>query len=244
MDAVAVLPIPLSSLEARLPRVGEADGFAVLAREARRLRARALDDGTLLHVGVPFAADPRVLGGRLVADLGPLADECHGRRVYVFPDVVEPTKTTVLGIAQELGEGGEWIALPEAQATPDPVAQAFAGGMPDLGALDPSVLERAQAMMGGLPGAPAGLDVGALQGAMQAVLQNPDAMAMMQQMAGQLFGGGAPGEGTDPAAFDPASLLEKAQGLAAKMSEESPDLVDAIRRGMEGAGEGKDPDEG
>ena len=228
MDAVAVLPIPLADLESRLPRVGEGEGHVVLAREDRRFRAEALEDGTLLHLGLPFSADPRVLGGRLAADLGPLAAHCHGRKVYVFPDVARPERRTALGVAQELGEGGEWVALPDAAAN-DPVAQAFAGG-----ALPGGMLEQAQAMLGGMPG---GLDAGALEGAMKAVFENPAALGALQQMAGQLFGEGGPGTES------PGELFAKAQGLAAKLSEEQPDLVGAIRRGLEGERTDSDEEE-
>ncbi|MEO0326449.1 MAG: hypothetical protein AAF447_26110 [Myxococcota bacterium] len=225
MDAVAVLPVSLTDLEARLPRVSEGEGHVMLAREDRRLRAEPLEDGTLLHLGLPFSANPRVLGARLVADLGPLAEACHGRKVYVFPDVATPERRTVLGVVSELGEGGEWVALPEARPD-DPVAQAFAGG-----GLPGGMLEQAQAMLGGVPG---GLDTGALEGAMKAVFQNPEALAAVQQMAGQLFGEGG------PAGANPADLLSKAQGLAAKLSEEQPDLVGTIRRGLEGTDDAPD----
>jgi hypothetical protein len=76
------------------------------------LQTVVLDDATLVYTDIPFETDRKELADKL-ADLldDALDDHEDPRGLYAFPTVVKPKGRTYDAIVEELGEGGEWIAM-------------------------------------------------------------------------------------------------------------------------------------
>lgn len=91
--------------------------------------------------------------------------------------------------------------------------------------------------MGGM-GGPGGMDLGsflnnpALMNMATTMLSDPNMQNMMGQMMQGLGGGAAPGSGEPPASME--SLLQAGQQLAQQMQASNPDLVEQLRRQMQG----------
>jgi hypothetical protein len=76
------------------------------------LETIALEDATLVYTDLPFETDRTELTDQL-ADLldEALDDHEDARGLYVFPTVVKPKAKTYEAVLEELGEGGEWLAM-------------------------------------------------------------------------------------------------------------------------------------
>jgi len=114
---------------------------------------------------------------------------------------------------------------------------------------------------GGFPGmfpgmgGPGGMDLGnflnnpALMNMATTMLSDPNMQSMMGQMMGGLGGGGVPGvpgqpdqPGQPPASME--SLLQAGQQLAQQMQQSNPELVEQLRRQMQGQGPPFPPPDG
>ena len=113
------------------------------------MRAEPLEDAVLLHTGLPFSMDPEVLLSRLAEALGEalLAEHGDPRGLFVLPDVAAPRARNYLDVLDEVGEGGVWLALEQAEQfhLPDGLGAlgAVLGSM--LQNMPESVLEAASA---------------------------------------------------------------------------------------------------
>jgi hypothetical protein len=122
-----ILAVALLKLDACSALLARGPARFDLAAESG-VRAEALDDAQLLHTGLPFASEPELIVQRLQQALGEALDEHDDPRgVFLLPDVAAPKARAYLDVIDEVGEGGQWLPLPQE-------AQDF--GLPDgLGAL-------------------------------------------------------------------------------------------------------------
>jgi len=157
INAVAVLRIEPSVVEQAL--VAGADEGMRVGANGEPVKVRPLGNATLVHLGASIAQDPASLGQRLQALLGEvLVAHDEPRGVPLFPESYSLNAQSWDDAVAELGDGAEWIPLPQAQPQ-----------MPDLGA-----------MLGAMGGMDALSEQ--LQGAGGAAMLE-QAMAMAQQLA-------------------------------------------------------------
>lgn len=152
INAVAVLRIEPSVVEQALV-AGAEEGMRVGAN-GEPVKVTPLGNATLVHLGASIAQDPVTLGRRLEALLGEvLVAHDEPRGVPLFPESYSLNAQSWDDAVAELGDGAEWIELPQAQpAVPDLAAMLGAmGGMDALneqlqGAGGAAMLEQAMAM--------------------------------------------------------------------------------------------------
>jgi hypothetical protein len=76
------------------------------------MRVEPLDDAVLVHTADSFAEEPAALARRLTAVLDTeLADHDDPRGVFVLPSVASPTARSYAGVLDEVGAGGQWLAI-------------------------------------------------------------------------------------------------------------------------------------
>lgn len=202
IDAVAVLPLSIDSLRDAMRVENEEDGAVFFRVVGRTMRATPLEGGTLLHLGMRFDTPHGTLGAMLRKDLDAVLGDID--RVYVFPSVAKPEATSYTALLEELGEGGEWISVPE---------DAEVGADDALGVL--------QSLAGGL-----GPD---LMNQVQSVMSDPDAMAQFSKMAEGLMGNADMRAMLEQTAASlqrgDGDVLEQAQEMARRAAAEHPDLL-------------------
>lgn len=77
----------------------------------------ALDDATVVHLGIPIASEPVELADRLEDLLGELLDEHDDDRgVPIYPSSHALQARTWEGAIEELGEAADWVSLDEGDA--------------------------------------------------------------------------------------------------------------------------------
>jgi len=229
INAVAVLRIEPSVVEQAL--VAGADEGMRVGANGEPVKVRPLGNATLVHLGASIAQDPASLGQRLQALLGEvLVAHDEPRGVPLFPESYSLNAQSWDDAVAELGDGAEWIPLPQAQPQ-----------MPDLGA-----------MLGAMGGMDALSEQ--LQGAGGAAMLE-QAMAMAQQLAQsgaldglaqQLQGAQSPEDALQKMGAPPDALggldLGAMAAQAQQMLAGNPDLEQQLRGAFERQAEAPDAD--
>lgn len=151
IQAIALLQIDVGSGASELPASATQLGphAALLADGATRIER--LDDGILLHIGVPFASEPTALSFAVHALLGDALAAQHRdpRGVLFIPDVAAPKARSYEGVIREVGEGAEWGPPLSGAGAAAEGLEALLGDM--LSAMPSSVLQSASAAVNGDP---------------------------------------------------------------------------------------------
>lgn len=220
---------------------------------------RALDDGALVRTRADFAADPAEIAIALRRSAGDHLDRHRDPRgILVLPDVAAPIGETYDAVAEEIGEGGTWIALAELESaegddadggdllatmmsamTSPAMQDAIARARDALSGLDPatagdaaSARERmadlARSMSAGIPASPGG--------------ETDEAMRALAERHGGALGG--EGEGVDLGALmrDPA-FQQMVDGVRQQLLADPGKMAElAALFGAEPDGEGAEED--
>lgn len=218
MDAIALLKLSLDQLGSALRLEDETDDTTIFRAMGRSLEARALDDCTTLNLAFRFDTPESTLGSVLRRDLGELI-EAHDdeRGVFVYPSVAHLQATDYEGALEELGEGGMWVSIPEAEGARVGAGDALGVFQGLAGGLGPDLIGQVQQMVGNMPKGDDGqpqLPAGLAEFA-KGFLENPEMRGMIEGMAQQVLGGGGV----------PDDLLGKAQEVAEKATAANPELA-------------------
>lgn len=213
IDAIALLPISIHALTDVMRVEHEEAGTIHFRVVGRTLRATPVEGGTKVALGMRFDTPPATLGTLLRRDFGALIEELS--RVYVYPSVAKPEADTYAGILEEVGEGGEWLELPEDDEGVGPsdamgVFQGLASGLgPDM------------------------------MGQMQKMMSDPDAMGQLAQLAQGLMAD----EGMRSMMEDVAKkmqsgegdIMDSARAMAEKANADNPGMLESLS-GLMGQG--------
>ncbi len=218
MNAIAVLRIGPDVVRAALPTGGEVP------------RIDALENATLVHLGVPLTAEPAALAHRLAGLVGDvLAAHTEPRGVPIYPESYTLRATSWDAAIEELGDGADWIPILESRpAMPDLSAMLGAGGAEQMAAF-------AEQLRGG-----GGADM--LQQAMQMAQQLAESGAL-QGLAQRMAGATSPEEALEQMGAGPEALgalggldLSAMAAQAQSMLAQNPDLERTLREQLGAAG--------
>jgi len=235
MNAIAVLRIDPDVVRASLPQGGESP------------RIDALENATLVHLGMPLTAEPQALGLRLASLMGDvLALHQEARGVPVYPTSYELKAKTWDAAIAELGDGADWIpvlgtqpAMPDLSGMPDLASMLGAGGAGQMAALAEQLQSSGGADM--------------MQQAMQMMEQLSQSGALAG-LAEQMAGATTPEQALQQMGAGPDALgalggldLNAMAAQAQSMLAQNPDLERQMREQLGAAGievPGKGEDEG
>jgi hypothetical protein len=188
-------------------------------------RVEPLQDAVLLHTGMSFSEDPRVLSNHvrgLIA--GAAGQHLDPRGVFFIPDVAAPKARTYDAVLAEVGEGGFWgpaigdgLELPQALdagmlgAMLGQIPSSMLDAVSEITRRDPGALQAASAQLSALIGQSGASGVGQLLNSAGIDLSGSalsELVAGMQQelaqdptrlagLAEQLLGGKAASSGDD-----------------------------------------------
>ncbi len=222
MNAIAVLKIDPELVTAALPAL---EGERRRGANGEPVRVRALTNAALVHLDAPLAEDPEVLGALLAMKLGDvLAAHGEPRGVPVYPESYALAATSWDAAVEELGDGADWIPLPDAKpALPDLSAMLGPGGAAQLAGFAQQLQTEDGAAM--------------LQQAMQMAQQLASSGALAD-LAKKMSGAASPeealrGAGADPVALgglDLGAMMAQAQSMLAA----NPDLERQLREQLGG----------
>lgn len=206
IDAIALLPISIDALTDVMRVEHEEAGTIHFRVVGRTLRATPVDGGTKVALGMRFDTPPATLGTLIRRDFGALIEELS--RVFVYPSVAKPEADTYVGILEEIGEGGEWLDLPEDDEGVGPsdamgVFQGLASGLgPDM------------------------------MGQMQKMMSDPDAMGQLAQLAQGLMADDGMRSMMEDVAKKMQSgegdLLGSARAMAEKAGADNPGMLESL----------------
>ncbi len=217
LDAIALLPISLDTLRDAL-RIEHEEGDTVHFRVVgRTLRATSVEGGSRVALDMRFDTPPATLGTLLRRDFGALLDNID--RVLVYPSVARPEANSYDALIEEIGEGGEWIDVPDQARSvgANDAMGVFQGLAQGLG---PDMMGQMQQIMRD-PGA-----MGQLAGLAQGLLADDGMRSMMEGMMQQM----QRGEG---------DLMDSARALAQKAQSERPGLFEEIGATLGASGLGE-----
>ncbi len=240
IDAIALLPITSADIAAVLGAPEVVEGDTIFQSPRGPIAVQAIDDGSLVSLGIGFGAEPDDIGMHLRVCLGTALGDLS--EAYVFPDVTTPRKTTVAGILEELGEGGMQVRVP----TVDQAGAAMKLGgaeTADLfgamqGLLGGDLLANVQAALSDPDGGDAMESLAAMA---KSLLQDDSIRAAVQDTAAKLQAGGAL-DGIDPGALmgGGGGLLEQAKSIAAKVAEKDPALMEELAANLSADGKSEE----
>jgi hypothetical protein len=151
--AAAILHLAPSRVRDRFPA---ADGDDVrVAANGEDVALAALEDATVVHLGVSIGAEPEQLAERMRALLADLLDAHEEPRgVPVYPSSYELQATTWAAAIEELGEAADWVEVREEDSAGGMAGLLGAFGIDpgSLGAfgIDPKQLEALEGTLGGI----------------------------------------------------------------------------------------------
>lgn len=221
-QAVAIVHVDAGTVRSVLaPAAGSEDQR--VGANGESFRIVALDDATLVHLGIGIGSEPEELAERLHALLGDVLERHEeARGVPVYPSSYALEARTWAAAVEELGEAADWVKVYEDEGD----------GMADMLSafgLDPKDVAEMQKQLQG----PGGQDMfaAALEAARALSEQGAfnDIAERMRQMG----------------AVDPSALAAGMGGLdldaltreAQRVLAENPQLEEELRRALEGAGD-------
>lgn len=228
-QAVAIVRIDAGTIRKELAAAGGDDRR--VGANGESFRIEALDDATLVHLGIGIGSEPDELADRLHALLGEVLEEHdEARGVPVYPSSYALQARTWEAAVEELGEAADWVKIFEEESADD------MGGMLSALGLDASDVAELQKQLESPEGG--GIFAAALQAARTLTEQGAfgDIAERLQQMGA-----------TDPSALAGGLDLEALTQQAQRVLAENPELEEELRRAFEEAGgesaQGGDDDE-
>lgn len=226
MQAAAIVRIDAQSVRAALASAGE-----------EKVRIEALDDATIVDLGIGLGSEPEELAARLRALLGDVLDAHEDPRgVPVYPSTYSLQARAWDAAVEELGEAADWVKVAEGGAMAADVANVLSAF-----GLDPSdVAQMEKAFTGGEDGDVFAAAVRAARemaerGVFKDLAERMRSMGVEQDAQKALERAGADarlaGMGLD---------LEALAAEAQRMLDENPALEEEIRKALEEAGDDED----
>lgn len=226
-QAVAIVRIDPGTVRSALASAGGEDQR--VGANGETFRIGALDDATLVHLGIAIGSEPGELAARIRGLMGDLLEaHAEARGVPLYPSSYALEARTWGAAIEELGEAADWVKV-QADAP-----EGMADTLRAFGLDASQVAEMGRHLQGA-----GGEDMFAA--AMQAAREMSESGAF-QDLAERMRGAGLgadpsalAGVGLDAMGLDLEALTKEAQRVLA----ENPDLEEQLRRALEG-GDGED----
>lgn len=230
IDAIALLRVPYADLCKTQDMTPAAN--ATEAMESTYPFVPVGTDATACFLGIGFGSEPEDLGAYVRHVAGAAVDaHTDARGVLIVPDVAwKEAQSSYDAAVEHFGEAGQWVARVSESEAHELLKDKMHAMLdaPGLG-------------LGGMGGALAGLDIGALGaqlGDLQGLLAaNPGAAEAAKKALEGMGGGGA---GAAPEGL--GGMFEAAQAMLAQMSPEQRAQIEQMAKAAFGMGSGGNDD--